>query len=55
MCKYFVDNNTASNKENVDLVETDDWLHRNDSYHTNNILMRICRLDHHVIKDAEIF
>ena len=38
MCKNFVDNDAASNKENVDPVETDDWLHRNDSYHTNNIV-----------------
>jgi hypothetical protein len=36
MCKYFVDNGAASNKENMDPVETNDWLHRNDSYQTNN-------------------
>ena len=38
MCKYFVDNDVASNTENMDLVETNDWLHRNDSYQINNIV-----------------
>ena len=31
-----VDGRGASNKENMDPNETDDWLHRNDSLHTNN-------------------
>ena len=34
----FVDDEAASNKKNVDPSETDDWLHRNDSNHTNNIV-----------------
>jgi len=34
----FVDDEAASNKENVDPGETDYWLHRNDSNHTNNIV-----------------
>ena len=34
----FVDDEAASNKKNVDPGKTDDWLHRNDSYHTNNIV-----------------
>lgn len=38
MCKYFVDDDVASDKENMDPIETDDWLHRNDSYHTHNIV-----------------
>ena len=32
-----VDGVDASNKENMDLNETNDWLHRNDSIHANNI------------------
>jgi hypothetical protein len=32
-----VDVQHASNKENVEPNETDDWLHRNDSLHANNI------------------
>jgi hypothetical protein len=32
-----VDGHDASNKENMDPNETDDWLHRNDSLHANNI------------------
>jgi hypothetical protein len=32
-----VDGQDASNKENMDPNETDDWLHRNDSLHANNI------------------
>jgi hypothetical protein len=36
MCNYFVDDLAASNKENIDPVETNDWLHRNDSYHAHN-------------------
>lgn len=38
MCNYFVDDDAASNKENIEPVETDDWLHRNDSYQTYNIV-----------------
>jgi hypothetical protein len=38
MCNYFVDGDTASNKENIEPIETDDWLHRNDSYQTYNIV-----------------
>jgi len=34
----FVDDEAASNKENVDPGETYDWHHRNDSYHSNNIV-----------------
>jgi hypothetical protein len=32
-----VDGHDASNKENMDPNETDDWLHRNDSLHANHI------------------
>jgi hypothetical protein len=32
-----VDGQDASNKENMDPTKTDDWLHRNDSLHANNI------------------
>ena len=32
-----VDGQDASNKENMDPAETDDWLHRNDSPHAINI------------------
>ena len=32
-----VDGQDASNKENMDHNETDDWLHRNDSLYGNNI------------------
>ena len=32
-----VDGQDAPNKENMDPNETDDWLHRNDSLHANNI------------------
>jgi hypothetical protein len=32
-----VDGENASNKENMNPNETDDWLHRNDSFHANNI------------------
>jgi hypothetical protein len=32
-----VDGQDASNKENMDPNETDDWLHRNDSLYANNI------------------
>ena len=32
-----VDGQDASNKENMDPTETDDWLHRNDSLHAINI------------------
>jgi len=32
-----VDGQDGSNKENMDPNETDDWLHRNDSLHANNI------------------
>ena len=32
-----VDGQDAPNKENMDPNETDDWLHRNDSIHANNI------------------
>jgi hypothetical protein len=38
MCIYFVGDDFASNKENVDPMEADDWLHRNDSYSTQNIV-----------------
>jgi hypothetical protein len=34
---YLVDGVDASNKENMDPNEIDDWLHRNDSIHANNI------------------
>ena len=32
-----VDGEDASDKENIDPNETDDWLHRNDLIHANNI------------------
>ena len=32
-----VDGVDASNKENIDPTETDDWLHRDDSFHAKNI------------------
>ena len=32
-----VDAEDASDKENMDPNEIDDWLHRNDSIHANNI------------------
>jgi hypothetical protein len=35
MCQL-VDGQTASNKENMDPNETDDWLYKNDSLHANN-------------------
>jgi hypothetical protein len=38
MYTYFVDDDTTLNKENVDPMEADDWLHRNDSYQTQNIV-----------------
>jgi hypothetical protein len=44
MGKYFVDNAAASNKENEDPDETNDWLHRNDSYQTNKIIDESTRL-----------
>jgi len=38
LCKSFVDNDAASNKENMDPAETYDWLHRNNFYQTHNIV-----------------
>jgi len=37
MCNYFVDD-AASNNENIEPVETHDWLHRNDSYQTYTLV-----------------
>jgi hypothetical protein len=32
-----VDGQDTPNKENVDPNETDDWFHRNDSFHAKNV------------------
>jgi hypothetical protein len=32
-----VDGQDTPNKENVDPNETDDWFHRNDSFHADNV------------------